>query len=60
MRCILLTSVLLLPLTAFAQNASDQATQKRAALDKLLGALKAAPSEEVAEPLEERIKQIWL
>jgi tetratricopeptide (TPR) repeat protein len=60
MRCALLASLLLLPLTAFAQNANDPAAQKRASLDKLLGALKSAPSAEVAEPLEDRIKQIWL
>ena len=33
---------------------------RRAALDKLLGALKTAPSEEIAGPLEQQIRQLWL
>ena len=36
------------------------ATNARAALDKLLGALKSAPSEEIAGPLEQQIRQLWL
>jgi tetratricopeptide (TPR) repeat protein len=43
-----------------AQNAGGPAAEKRAALDKLLGALKAAPSEEAAAPLEQQIRQLWL
>ena len=45
---------------AVAQNAEPARRRKRAALDKLLGALKTAPSEEIAGPLEERIRQLWL
>jgi tetratricopeptide (TPR) repeat protein len=62
MRGLLLASVLLFATPAFAQGqgASDPAAQKQAALDKLLGALKSAPSGEMAEPLEDRIRQIWL
>ena len=33
---------------------------RRAAIDKLLGALKSAPSEEIAGPLEQQIRQLWL
>src|SRR5215475_8366849 len=43
-------------LPASAQPGND----KHAALDKLLGALKTAPSEEMAGPLEEQIRQLWL
>ena len=40
--------------TAWAQDTSHKP------VDQLLAALKAAPSEEVAAPLESRIQHIWL
>ena len=40
--------------------ASPPGNDRHAALDKLLGALKTAPSEEIAGPLEEQIRQLWL
>jgi tetratricopeptide (TPR) repeat protein len=60
MRRILLLILLLCAVPAFAQNAGGPAAEKRAALDKLLGALKSAASEEVAGPLEQQIRQLWL
>ncbi len=36
------------------------ANERRAAIDKLLGALQSAPSEEIAGPLEHQIRQLWL
>src|SRR4051812_47546631 len=60
MRRLLATILLLVALPALAQNAGGPAAEKRAALDKLLGALKAAPSEEAAAPLEQQIRQLWL
>ncbi len=60
MRRILLALLLLCAMPAFAQNAGGPAAEKRAALDKLLGALKTAPSEEAARPLEQQIRQLWL
>ncbi|MEJ0020910.1 MAG: tetratricopeptide repeat protein [Acetobacteraceae bacterium] len=45
---------------AVAQSAGAPAAERRAALDKLLGALKSAPSEEIAGPLEQQIRQLWL
>jgi len=61
MRRILLPILLLLcAVPAFAQNTGGPAAEKRAALDKLLGTLKSAPSEEVAGPLEQQIRQLWL
>jgi tetratricopeptide (TPR) repeat protein len=47
-------------LPALAQNANAPGNERRAALDKLLGALKTAPSEEIAGPLEQQIRQMWL
>jgi tetratricopeptide (TPR) repeat protein len=52
----LLIALLFAALPAAAQNAND----RRATLDKLLGALKAAPSEEIAGPLEQQIKELWV
>jgi tetratricopeptide (TPR) repeat protein len=60
MRRILLALLLLCAAPAFAQNAGGLGAEKRAALDKLLGALKTAPSEEAAKPLEQQIRQLWL
>ncbi len=61
MRRFLLPILLLLcALPAFAQNTGGPAAEKRAALDRLLGTLKAAPSEEVAGPLEQQIRHLWL
>ena len=34
--------------------------EKRAALDKLLAALKAAPTEEAAAPIEAHVRQLWM
>jgi tetratricopeptide (TPR) repeat protein len=61
MRRFLLPILLLLcALPAFAQNTGGPAAEKRAALDRMLGTLKAAPSEEVAGPLEQQIRHLWL
>jgi tetratricopeptide (TPR) repeat protein len=61
MRRILLPFVLLMcALPAVAQNAGGPAAEKRAALDRLLGNLKSAPTEEIAGPLEQQIRQLWL
>jgi tetratricopeptide (TPR) repeat protein len=60
MRRILLSILLLCAVPAFAQNAGGPAAEKRAALDKLLAALQSAASEEVAGPLEQQIRQLWL
>jgi tetratricopeptide (TPR) repeat protein len=61
MRRILLTLLLLLGAQpVLAQNAGGPAAEKRAALDRMLGTLKSAPSEEVAGPLEQQIRQLWL
>jgi tetratricopeptide (TPR) repeat protein len=57
---VLLAMLLLVPLTALAQNASGPGADKRAALDRLLGALKSAPNEAAARPLEQQIRQLWL
>jgi tetratricopeptide (TPR) repeat protein len=59
-KSILLVALLCSALPAVAQNASPPGNDRHAALDKLLGALKTAPSEEIAGPLEEQIRQLWL
>ncbi len=59
-RIMLPVLLLLCALPAFAQNAGGPAAEKRAALDRMLGTLKSAPSEEVAGPLEQQIRQLWL
>jgi tetratricopeptide (TPR) repeat protein len=43
-----------------AQKEGPPGNDRGAALDKLLGALKAAPSAEIAGPLEQQIRQLWL
>jgi tetratricopeptide (TPR) repeat protein len=60
MRRILLAILLMFATPAFAQNAGGPPAEKRAALDRLLGSLKSAPSEEIAGPLEQQIRQLWL
>ena len=57
-RGFLVTALAAVP--AVAENATSPAKERRAALDKLLGALKSAPSEEIAGPLEQQIQQLWL
>jgi tetratricopeptide (TPR) repeat protein len=58
--------ILLLPILplcaapALAQNAGSAAAEKQAAIDKLLGTLKSAPNEQVAGPLEQQVRQLWL
>lgn len=56
----LLPILLLLAVPALAQGQAGPPDEKRAALDKMLGALQAAPSEEAAQPLELQIRQMWL
>jgi tetratricopeptide (TPR) repeat protein len=46
----------LLPSLALAQPAQE----KRAALDKMLDALRTAPTEQVASVLEDKIRQMWV
>jgi tetratricopeptide (TPR) repeat protein len=56
MRCLVFAVMLCgLPGVALAQTPAD----KRAAANKLLDALKNAPSEEAAGPLETQIRQLW-
>jgi tetratricopeptide (TPR) repeat protein len=57
---LLIVALLIAALPGAAQNATPQANEKRAALDRLLGTLKSAPSEEIAGPLEQQIRQLWL
>jgi tetratricopeptide (TPR) repeat protein len=45
------------PVSGHAQNA---AVERRAAAEKLLDALKAAPSEEAAGQIESRVRQLWM
>ena len=56
MRGRLLAWALIWPVAAFAQNAAD----RRAQTEHLLDALKAAPTEAVAAPLETRMRQLWM
>jgi tetratricopeptide (TPR) repeat protein len=56
MRLALAGGALLWSLTAAAQTPAD----RHAATDPVLDALKAAPTEDVAAPLEERVQQMWL
>lgn len=60
LRGIVFALLLLASMTAHAQNAGTQPNDKQAALDRLLGALHSAPNEEVAAPLEQRIKEMWV
>lgn len=60
LKSTLLAILLCAALPAAAQNAGGPAKEKRAALDKLLNALKDAQSEEMAGPLEQQIRQLWL
>jgi predicted Zn-dependent protease len=52
----LVLALALAPSLALAQTSPE----KRAALDKLLDALRTAPTEQVAAALEEKIRQMWL
>ena len=56
MRLALLACVLMAVVPAVAQTPAD----RKATLDRLLGALQSAPNEEIAAPLEMQIKQILL
>jgi tetratricopeptide (TPR) repeat protein len=60
MRAILLAGLLAIVSPALAQNAVGPAAQKQALADRLLNALKNAPNEEIAAPLEQQIRQLWL
>ena len=57
MRRLLIVLLCALPMLAHAQG---QSADRRAMLDRLLAALKAAPSEQEAAALEEKIRQMWL
>jgi tetratricopeptide (TPR) repeat protein len=50
----------MLALIAASASAQPTTADKRQAIDKLLTALKAAPTEEAAAPLEAHIRQLWL
>jgi tetratricopeptide (TPR) repeat protein len=52
----LILAFILLPALASAQTVQD----KRAALDKMLDALRTAPTEPVASALEDKIRQSWV
>ena len=56
MRFLVLLLALLIAAPALAQSPAE----RRAELDGMLGALKAAPSEQVAGTLEGRIRQAWM
>ena len=56
MRGRLLAWALVWPVAALAQSAAD----RRAQTEQLLDALKAAPTEAVAAPLETRLRQMWM
>lgn len=51
---------LFLVLLNVAAHAQAPATDKRAAVDRLLAALKAAPTEQAAAPIEAHLAQLWL
>jgi tetratricopeptide (TPR) repeat protein len=56
MRCFLVAGLMCaLPVLAMAQSPAE----KHAAANKLLDALKTAPSEEAAGPIEEQVRQLW-
>jgi tetratricopeptide (TPR) repeat protein len=55
---IIIAAMVCTSLSAFAQNAPN--SDRRAMLDRLLASLKSAPSEEVAAPLEQQIRDLWL
>ena len=57
---VILAAILCASLPAFGQNTNPQSNDRRAALDRLLGSLKSAPSEEIAGPLEQQIRELWL
>ncbi len=57
LRHVLLPALLLAAVASLAQAQSP--AEKRATANKLLDALKNAPSEEVAGPLETQIRQLW-
>ena len=52
----LILGLVLVPSVAFGQSAQE----KRATLEKMLDALRTAPTEQVASALEDRIRQSWL
>jgi tetratricopeptide (TPR) repeat protein len=56
MRHVLTGLLLVMAVPVLAQQAPD----RKATVDRLLGALQTAPNEEVAAPLEMQIQQIWL
>jgi tetratricopeptide (TPR) repeat protein len=55
MRCLILALCLLSSLS-LAQSVQE----KRAALDKMLDALRTAPNEQVASTIEDKIRQLWV
>ena len=60
MRRLILT-LCLLPWVAFGQSAAEKsAAEKKAVLDKMLDALRTAPTEQVASALEDKVRQLWL
>lgn len=52
----LILALCLLPALAFGQTPAE----KKAALDKMLDALRTAPTEQVAASLEDKIRRLWL
>src|SRR5690348_9656533 len=59
-KVVILAMMLCASLPAFGQNTDPQANDRRATLDRLLGSLKSASSEEIAGPLEQQIRELWL
>jgi tetratricopeptide (TPR) repeat protein len=61
MRALLLLLMLIAAAPAFSVTAGAQSReQRRAELDGMLTALKAAPTEQTAGALEDRIRQAWI
>jgi tetratricopeptide (TPR) repeat protein len=59
-KLVLAVALIAIAWPADAQSGAAAANDKRAAIDKLLNALKTAPSEEAAGPLELQLRQLWL
>ncbi len=59
-KSVILAAFLCASLPALGQNTNQQSNDRRATLDRLLGSLKSAPSEEIAGPLEQQIRELWL
>jgi hypothetical protein len=57
---LLLVAALCFPVSGWAQDAPPPRADLKATIDHLLDALKVAPTEETAAPLELQITELWL